>query len=293
MVRIQTFLTNFIKSILSLIKIVLYSRFSVQIKKSPQSKECVILANGPSLNDAINKQSLFLKNKALYCVNLFALTSYYEQFQPSGYVISAPEFFINDVSEEVAKTGEHLLKTINQKTTWDLTLYILNEASKNTDWQQEIKKNPRIKIVFFNQTPVEGWKWFRHIFFKWNLGLPRPHNVVVPSIMVALNSGYRIIYLMGVDHSWLPEIMVDENNRVFLTQKHFYDAQSATPQIMRKKGKGERRLHEVLMKFVYSFEAYFILRTYAESLGAKIFNTTKDSFIDAFDRMTIGEIGKS
>jgi hypothetical protein len=53
---------------------------------------------------------------------------------------------------------------------------------------------------------------------------------------------------------------------------------------MHQGGKGERKLHEVLMKFVYSFEGYFTIRQYAEYKHTQILNCTPGSFIDAFDR---------
>jgi hypothetical protein len=95
------------------------------------------------------------------------------------------------------------------------------------------------------------------------------------------------IYIAGADHSWLTEIFVADDNTVYLTQRHFYDAQIARPDVMKKIGKNKRKLHEILHKFMWSFKAYFDIDQYAKSRNVKIINITEKSFIDAFERMKI------
>ena len=73
-------------------------------------------------------------------------------------------------------------------------------------------------------------------------GMPRPHNVLIPSIILSMRMGFKKIYLAGADHSWLKEIFVSEDNEVFLTQKHFYDEKKAEARTMDKLGKGSRKL---------------------------------------------------
>ena len=65
--------------------------------------------------------------------------------------------------------------------------------------------------------------------------MPRSHNVLIPTIMIALQLDFKKILLAGADHNWLKDIYVSADNRVFLTQKHFYDAQTAEKKTMDKK----------------------------------------------------------
>ena len=51
-----------------------------------------------------------------------------------------------------------------------------------------------------------------HFFFSKGLAMPRPHNVLIPSIMNLAYLGYKELYIVGADHSWLSEITVNENN---------------------------------------------------------------------------------
>ena len=99
--------------------------------------------------------------------------------------------------------------------------------------------------------------------------------------------GYNSIFIHGADHSWLKDIYVSQDNKVFLTQKHFYDFHSAKPEVMKKLGKGQRKMHEILEKFVLTFKGYHEINEFANRKKIKIFNCTKDSFIDAFERFTM------
>jgi hypothetical protein len=171
-----------------------------------------------------------------------------------------------------------------------LNLFIPSSARKYRRWRSKIRQNKLIKITYFNTTPIEGFKWFVHFGIKRGLGLPRPHNVLIPSVALACNLGYRKIYLLGAENSIFKEISVTDQNEVLLTQKHFYDSNNASARPMDKLGKGNRKMHEVLQKLVYSFQGYWILQEYAVRRHVKIFNATPNSFIDAFAKIKIDEL---
>lgn len=276
------------KTLLSTFKILVLTRFFNRFKyDKPLSKSCVILANGPSLNALIKSHETNLIGKELFCVNHFVSTSYFSELKPTNYVLQAPEFFTFDVHESYLASNELLFISLAEKTQWPMNLYVPFLAGKTEHWKKVISKNKHITLKYFNTTPIEGFSGFRNHCFKMGFGMPRPHNVLIPSLMLAINSGFYEIIIWGADHSWLPEITVDDQNKVLIAQKHFYDERDAKPDVMRKLGKGERRLHEVLQKFVYSFKGYFDIREYAESVNTKIINQTPGSFIDAFERQNL------
>jgi len=277
------------KTILSVVKLLVMTRFVNRFKyDKPLDKSCVILANGPSLNELINKHKTFLNSKELFGVNHFVSTPYFEELKPTHYVLQAPEFFTFDVHESYLESNKLLFQSLKEKTDWSMNLYVPFLARKTQHWKKILAQNKNIILRYYNTTPIEGFSGFQNFCFKLGFGMPRPHNVLIPSLMIALNSGFKEIMLWGADHSWLPEITVDSQNKVMIAQKHFYDEKEAKPAVMRKLGKGERRLHEVLQKFVYSFAGYFDLRDYAESIHVKIINQTPGSYIDAFERQNLG-----
>lgn len=289
--KISIFFNNLILTIISKIRIIVLSRFFIKFhKEAGQPDECVILGNGPSLNFTVDKHRSFLENRALVCVNHFAETDLYQQLKPKIYVLGAPEMWLNDVEDFYYNKGERLFTEIASQTKWKMSLYIHSSAYKSKRWQEKIKSNPDITVKYYNPTPVEGFRWFKNLCFRLNLGMPRPHNVLIPSIMITLNSSFRVIYLAGADHSWLKDVNVNDYNEVLLSQRHFYDEQNPGTRPMDKLGKGSRHLHEVLLKWVYSFRGYFDLSDYSKTLQKKIINITPGSYIDAFERINLDKI---
>lgn len=284
---IQEALSNSLKSFGTVIKIILLSRFNTKFNRIKVSKDKVmILANGPSLkNFEFNK--LKHSDYSFLTVNFSPSTELFVEVKPEFHVINAPELWRTNVSDFYIQASEELFNHLATKVTWPLTLFIPFSARKFKKWKQIIAQNTQIKICYYNPTPVEGIPAINHLFYKWNLGMPRPHNVLIPSIMLLMSIKFKEIYLLGADHSWLKEIEVNDNNETLVCQKHFYDENSAKAETMNKLGKGSRKLHEVLHKFYLGFRGYFDIKKYADTRQVKIYNSTKNSFIDAFDRKEV------
>ena len=292
------FFENLGASFLTLIKILLLSRFG--LKKPPSARpgqECVLLGNGPSLKDFLAKYPSFLKGKEVFCVNYFVRTEEFLIIKPAYYVLIAPDFWKEDEKEGWKKERYRIFEALAERTQWKMELFVPALAKKHQEWKSIIKKNKYIRIYYINNTPVEGLPTLNHYFFSRWWGMPRPHNVLVATLYIALNMRFRKIYIAGADHSWMQEIVVGQDNRVFLSQKHFYDSQleKDTPYQNTPKAKPmyvgtssrERRLHEILHKFYYSFRSYWELKDYADHLHIKVFNVTEGSYIDAFDRLKL------
>jgi len=283
---IQYLIRNTGRTLETLLKISLFSRSRLNFGQRIRDETLILLANGPSLNESIKTQSDHLAGKNLMCVNLFAQSDYFTQLKPCHYVLISPDMWMDRGDERLLEKKKRLWGLLNKKVHWKMELYLPVEARRNHQWKQLISSNDHIQIRFFNRTPVEGFKSFMHFCFRNNLGMPRPHNVVIPALMIGINRGFNKIYLLGVDHSWLSNLRVDNQNRVLVNQKHFYDDNSSKYEPMLKQG-GVRKLHEVLNKWVITFASYFTIDDYARSKGTKIMNATPDSYIDAFDRVDL------
>lgn len=285
LIHIQSFLNKLTQSLLSIPKIILWSRKSKL--PQPTKKELVILGNGPSLQHFLKENIDFLNKKQSLAVNHFADTEIYTQIQPDFYVINVPEFWTDDVDDDVLKRRNQLIENLVEKTHWNMNLLLGMGAKKSKLWRNLSKRNPHLKIYFFNVTPIEGFRFFKHFCYRNQLGMPRPHNVLIPSLINAINMGFKKIYLAGADHNWMKEIFVADDNTVYLTQKHFYDLQTARPEVMKKTGKDKRKLHEILHKFMLAFQGYFDINDYSNRQNAQIINITRNSFIDAFKRQKL------
>ena len=183
---VQRFAQNLSKSLSSVVKILVLSKKpKTMVKRS--NDEAVILANGPSLDTMIEESIDFLNDKDLVCVNHFPSTEYFERLKPRYLISSAPDLWRDDIEPFYMRQSDNLFETLSRKTTWDLIFYFPFEARKYKRWQSFLEKNSLIKIVYYNTTPIEGWKPFRHWCFRHNLGMPRPHNVLIPSIFLLIN----------------------------------------------------------------------------------------------------------
>jgi len=279
----QIFIESFVATLLSILKVLLFFKPVRNNFTAPIKSKCIILGNGPSLDNSIHEYEDELHNYELICVNMFPVTKLYIKLKPKYLVIVAPELWMEDVNEEEKKKSELLFNAIVNFTTWKLNL-IVPVLAKKSSWMNLLRENKFININFINTVPIEGFKWFKHAMFKRYVGMPRPHNVLIPSILLAINLDFREVYLLGADHSWLPEIKVDNSNNVLMGQKHFYDYEPAHAKPMTIRGKGKRNMHELLHKFVHTFHAYFILEKFAKNNNTRIFNATPVSYIDAFER---------
>ena len=281
----QLFAERMLLSTLSIPKILLLSKFGNKLPLSAKTKrECVILGNGPSLTQSIEEHKTLLANSDLFSVNFFCTTEEYTQLKPRFLVAAAPEFYLEKLNDFYRDFIPGFYKGLIDNTQWDLEIFMPVEAKKYSHWKKQIQGNNKIHVNYYNNTPVEGFEGLTHWAINNGLGMPRPHNVLIPTIIMALRMGYEKIHLIGADHSWLKDLWVDDNNLVMLRQKHFYDEASAKANPMYKKGQDTRKLHEALQKFVISFEAYFTLEKFAKKKGQRIINLTPGSFIDAFER---------
>lgn len=271
----------------SLGRILFLSKKPSKLSSIKTKNEVVVLANGPSFNELYSNNKAFLVGKDTLCVNFFPLSPLFEEIKPNYAIISGPMFWQEHLGERNDKLTKPLFDALAQKTTWNLVFFIPCEARNWKNWQATLSKNKNISIYYYNNTPIDGWKKFQHLIFDLHLGMPRPQNILVPSIYMLIQLRYKKVYLWGVDHSWLKEISVNDDNLALVHQKHFYDENESKPFPM---GVGEQpkyHVHNILYKLMKAFESYFTLRGYADKCGVTIINNTEGSYIDAFERMRL------
>jgi hypothetical protein len=297
LIKIRDFVINIFDVVLSMIKIIFLTKITFNFKlKSYRDQSLIILANGPSLNSTLDNHE-FIHKHNLLCVNYFGRTDEYVRFKPSFYVITSLEYFFKDEKEELVTIRKRTLEDIATKTDWPLILFLPAKAKQQNEWKKIFTNNPNISIYYFNTTPISGFSWFSNFCYSKNIGMPRPHNVLIPSLILSIKMQFSEIYVAGADHSWLKEINVTEENEVLLSQKHFYDHEAkkqskdkdmSFPKPMYQGGTTKtRKLHEVLEKFYYTFRSYWKIKSFSEAKGLKVYNITPISYIDAFERFDI------
>jgi len=281
---------KWINNVVTFIRLIIFSKWiGKKIKPKSGVESIYILANGPSLTPEMEEAGIdFFVGKQNLVVNYFVFSDFYEKIKPIHYVISAVELFQDVPPSTLKENNIRLYKELKERTSWDIILYVPMEGKKFKNWKY-ILENPNIKVHYYNTAVAEGSTWVINWMLKRQFGMPRLQNVLIAALTLSIVSGYKRIYLFGVDHSWLKEISVTNENAVLINQPHFYEINS-TAQKMIKNNTETRRLHEILYKFYFSFKAYFDIKNFANKNNVQIFNLTQLSYIDAFDRMSISEL---
>ncbi len=260
-------------SLKSLAKIALQTRRCAVPRRSSGNDTLVVLGNGPSLRGVLDSGSAALARYPLMAVNFFANTPEFQVLNPEYYVLADPHFFRNPDDANVARLIMNLAAA-----DWPMTLFVPATAN-----MPELPDGTKVTVCRYNCVGVEGFGWLERLAFNSRRGMPRPRNVLIPSIMLGLWMGFRRIYLLGADHSWLGSLAVDEQNRVATVQPHFYKEDDR--ELSRIKAEYIKRpLHDVLRGFYLAFKSYHTIEPYARSIGATVYNATPGSFIDAFER---------
>lgn len=275
--RIQKSLRLAADTLASLIKIALMSR-RPSPKATGKRDTIIIMGNGPSLRDAMENDMEVLMKWPRMAVNLSALAPEFATLRPDYYILADIAFFLKKKTGKVPALWEALAGV-----TWPMTLFLPATARR----MPEVGRLPgNVNVKYYNLTPAEGWKFVMHPVYDSGLAMPRPRNVLIPSIMCAMREGFRRIVLIGADHNWSRTLWVTDRNRVVSIQPHFY--QDDDKELRRAEEIFSNvRLHEVYENYAVAFRSYFNVKAYTDRRGVEILNATPGSFIDAFERTTL------
>lgn len=274
---VSGFLDNTLATIKSCVKQVVEKSAKINPANSA-TNQLIILGNGPSLRTNLDNDLDLLRSADTLAVNFAANTPEFSEIQPTYYLLADPHFF--DKAGDDPNVGR-LIENLNS-ITFPMTLFVPAGARKADSYFH----NHNLTVKHFSFTAVEGYTWFENAMMNSHRGMPRPRNVLIPSIMVGIWLGYKEIYLLGADHSWLKTLSVNDRNEVVSIQPHFYKEDSREQQRVNEVYVN-RQLHEVLESMMIAFKSYHRIREYADRCGTQIFNSTPSSMIDAFERASL------
>lgn len=248
-----------------------------------KSSRIFIMGNGPSFKNELSIFEQEMLKADMMAVNGFSLSDDFERLQPSCYIIIDPNF----VREDNPVTSK-MLAAIRDKTKWPMKLYMGCDRVSVLRFSNFFANHPYVTLSPISLLSVEGGKDFCHRQYKSQRAMPRPQNVLNAALMVAVHRKYKQIYLMGADHSWLNNLMVNQQNQLCVKDVHFYDAkhQEVTYTPLKDSQGNPYTIVSELQSFMYAFEAYYKIRDYVkeQQLDVQIYNLTKQSFIDVFEK---------
>ena len=275
------------ETLISFLSCLIFSSFSAgkelkRIRKDivKQGKECYILGNGPALQEALS----YMRNKKgtdFFVVNMFANQPVFFDLKPNNYIIidsaiwnkiDHPAFSTQKDVDNLAVAIKNLCENL-RKVDWPMNLFV--PAHCPTSFTKKL--SPLVKVVRINTVPVKGFLGTSHFLYRTGLGMPQPMNVTNAAVYVAIMLKYSKTYLYGVNHSWLCDYRVDEENRIYTEDSHFY--KNANDRYYIKKG----ALAKSLQSMAVAFNSHTALEEFSRTMGVRVYNRTKGSFIDAYE----------
>lgn len=271
--KLGAFFSDFGASVKGLVKMVALSRRCGEWPRVAPGSRLVVMGNGPSLAKVIDGQMDVLTGNPALAVNFAANVPVFRQIKPGYYVVADPLFFTGGEHENVRCLWANLAKV-----DWDMTLFVPAKYRGRVP-----RTGHSVRVCFYNFVGVEGFGALRRWAYSRRCGMPRPRNVLIPAIMMGIWLGFEEIYVAGADHSWTKTLEVEDDNTVVSVQPHFYSDSSSEHTRVKSLYKSIR-LHELMYSFYVAFKSYFDVESFARSRGVRVYNSTKGSFIDAFER---------
>lgn len=268
-----------ISSIIGIINIMLHSKKGI-LQYYPKASKGVtlrILGNGKSIND-VNLGETSGDNEYMV-VNRHVLADNYQIIKPQYYLLADPHFFSHP-------EGLSVLRKINDLTKWKMILY-LPYSGCDLELIKSIITNKKIDVIPYNMCSYSEQFYLSSFFYEHQLAMPQVQNVIVAAIMIGIVRRFDIIELYGVEHNWLANLYVGDDNLVYLRNTHFFDKQIVKPKPQRDiQHLKEYPLHQNIQDYARMFKSYWEIKKYLEHSNSqtKIINKTKGSFIDAFER---------
>ena len=243
--------------------------------KLDKVKDIFVLGNGPSLNKDLDHIGQYREQVDLVAVNFFGLTPLFEKLKPRHYVISDPIFFKENRSEQVNK----LFQKFESIANWKMILVV---PESGIFMQELLKKNKNISFVIFSNLRMVGYLPIINYFYKKGLAIPAGTNIIIPSLIYAINLGYSRICLFGADHSWLKTLSVDFDDNLIHMDEHYYDKKKRN--LSEEFPETKFPVYAQIMNMKKLFEAYHLVDRYARMNDCVIYNTSSATLLDIFKR---------
>lgn len=282
---VANFIKNCFQTIINLLKVLVMSKWKLGVSNLSK-KDFILLANGPSLQADIDKFEGIFKDSNLVMVNSSCLSESFSNLKPSYYILLDPYFFHEEnLLPSVERTHEVFLSAI----TWEMTLYVPYN-SRNSSFIQNIKiKAPNIDVIFFNNVVTKGgFDKINHFLYNKGLAIPQSQNVIVFCTFFLANKNANKVYLFGAENNWHVTVEVDKDNFLILRDEHFYHENEEDKVVKLYQDVEETqptKMSDLMMSSYKVFIGYENVARFAQTKKCKIYNCSKNSLIDSFERM--------
>jgi len=271
----------------SVVKIIVYhpvnSRYGY---RQGVNKEAYVLACGPSLTNDIGDYIEQLSKKDVFVMNHFALADFFVLLKPRFYVLADPAYWVDELSEAEEKSVAELTNCLINRVCWDMALFVPIFALQSRRMKL-IKENKHIKLIGYSSLSLNGFHFCRNYWYRKNMGMSPPQTVLNASVFLALNSGYKVINVLGADHTFIKQLSVGFDNLIYVEDAHFYDTEKAKKTPIVDGVSRDWTIETWLTCILKMFRSHYVLKDYAKYLGAEIYNLTSETLLDVYKRKKI------
>jgi len=247
-------------------------------------KKTILLGNGPSLKDDIEKVIEESKESEVYVLNYFAVTNYFLKIKPEYYVLTDRMFWSQNANEDIKKDNEELYFHLD-KVDWRMNLVC---PESGFEWiSNRLRANKNIKVLKVHSVNIE-FKTEKINLFALNKNFITPHfiNGLVMVLWHAIYKNSIDIEIYGADFSLFKEYYIDQKtNDLYTSASHFYKNTKAQDNASFKyPNETKKMLHTRLYQQWSSFYQMYLLSKIAKMKQIKITNLSSNSFLDSFER---------
>lgn len=233
-----------------------YGRYMAKIHNSHIGESCFIIGNGPSLTV---KDLTALHTKG---IDTFAVNRIYQIFPKTNwrptYYVSTDHVIIRDKLADVAKIPAKI-KFIPLQNKYYLGIKIKDAKYFFRNDLREKDQPEGFSLNCTEQVNIRG-------------------TVTIACMQLAMHLGYRYIYLLGIDHNF--DKIITENGEVIIdpsVKNYFID------------GYDDDVISEVSHNLGNTTRAYYDVRRFIDKTDVHIYNASRQTKLEAFERVTFEE----
>lgn len=232
-----------------------------------------IFMNGPSLNDTVhyiyrNPGKIMMVNLALCHIQDMRIS-----IKPDYYCFVDPAF--GDMNHPAGIKLHDTLAKYGEILDIYTTKSILKSLKINN-------QNLIIHEIYSNKCPEYRGKGVCYLL-KRNMASPDFQGVIVAALYVAIQLGYKKIYLYGADHNGMKKMKVNGENHITGGGGHFYEKENDSYKI----SMGEYNMKKEFEACFRLYNALYGIKKYADDLNISIVNLSPESWLDCFDKISL------
>ena len=273
--------------LISPIMLLMKIKHGIRINKityNKKKRKCLVIGNGPSLNNDLANIKEDRENADIFCVNAFPLTEHFFNLKPEYFVLMDTAWWREDPNKDVLLRRNNIYNRLKD-VDWKLQIIVSNNADvvfvKNQICNENIEVVKTKTVNIYRPLNSNAFKFYETGYFG-----PPFTNVLVFVLYIAVMAGYRDIDIYGADLSYFFLIDVDqETNKVFIKNEHFYET-GEKELLFVNEGEDARgsTMHEFFQSQASTYKSHELINEFATSRGIQIYNRSSYSTIDAYPR---------